>query len=139
MQQRHSCVCTQHEYDTPHKDYTADLSTGFAVTDEDLQRAIDDVEIEEKLPNEPKATAVAKSGLKRRENTSSDTNDKSTQASLKALEMLGRGSLSEKSALAAMGTHQDAYSVAPDIRLKALELVEQDKLSERGLTAILGV
>ncbi|MDB2466998.1 hypothetical protein N9X08_10215, partial [Planktomarina temperata] len=99
----------------------------------------DDVEIEEKLPNEPKATAVAKSGLKRRENTSSDTNDKSTQASLKALEMLGRGSLSEKSALAAMGTHQDAYSVAPDIRLKALELVEQDKLSERGLTAILGV
>ncbi|MDB9855957.1 hypothetical protein OAC47_01185 [Planktomarina temperata] len=35
--------------------------------------------------------------------------------------------------------HQDAYSVAPDIRLKALELVEQDKLSERGLTAILGV
>ena len=53
--------------------------------------------------------------------------------------MLGRGSLSEKSALAAMGTHQDAYSVAPDIRLKALELVEQDKLSERGLTAILGV
>ena len=97
------------------------------------------MEIEEKLPNEPKATAVAKSGLKRRENTSSDTNDKSTQASLKALEMLGRGSLSEKSALAAMGTHQDAYSVAPDIRLKALELVEQDKLSERGITAILGV
>ena len=53
--------------------------------------------------------------------------------------MLSNGALSEKSALAAIGTHQDAYSVAPDIRLKALELVEQDKLSERGLIAILGV
>jgi hypothetical protein len=77
--------------------------------------------------------------LKRRENTSSDTNDKSTQASLKALEMLSRGALSEKSALAAMGTHQDAYSVGPDVRIKALELVEEGKLSERGLIEVLGV
>ena len=53
--------------------------------------------------------------------------------------MLSTGSLSEKSALAAIGTHQDAYSVGPDVRLKALELVEQGKLSERGLIAILGV
>ena len=101
MQQRHSCVCTQHEYDTTHKDYTADLSNGFAVTDEDLQRAIDDTEIEEKLPNEPKTTAVAKSGSKRSEATSDEENVKNAQASLKALEMLSRGSLSEKSALAA--------------------------------------
>ncbi len=104
-----------------------------------MQRAIVDAEIEEKLPNEPKATAVAKSGLKRSENTSSDTNDKNTQASLKALEMLSSGALSEKSALAAIGTHQNAYSVAPDVRIKALELVEEGKLSERGLIAILGV
>ena len=76
---------------------------------------------------------------KRSENTSSDTNDKNTQASLKALEMLSRGSLSEKSALAAIGTHQDAYSVAPDVRIKALELVEEGKLSERGLIEVLGV
>jgi hypothetical protein len=132
-------MLTGKRYDTPHKDYTADLANGFAVTDEDLQRAIDDVEIEEKLPNEPKATAVAKSGLKSSVNTSSDTNDKNTQASLKALEMLGMGSLSEKSALAAIGTHQGSYSVAPDVRIKALELVEEGKLSERGLIAILGV
>ena len=58
---------------------------------------------------------------------------------LKALELLGRGALSEKSALAAIGTHGDAYSVALDIRIKALELVEEGKLSERGLIAILGV
>jgi len=50
-----------------------------------------------------------------------------------------KGLLTERAALAVIGTHQDAYSVAPDIRLKALELVEQDKLSERGLTAILGI
>ena len=81
---------------------------------------------------------MAKSGSKRSEATSDEKNVKNAQASLKALEMLSRGSLSERSALAVMGTHQDAYSVAPDIRLKALELVEQDKLSERGLTAILG-
>jgi len=132
-------MLTGKRYDTPHKDYTADLSKGFAVTDEDLQRAIDDAEIEEKLPNEPKATAVAKAGSKRSVNVSSDTNDKNTQASLKALEMLGRGTLSEKSALAAIGTHQAAYSVAPDVRIWALELVEEGKLSERGLIEVLGV
>jgi hypothetical protein len=132
-------MLTGKRYDTPHKDYTADLSNGFAVTDEDLQRAIDDAEIEESLPQEPKADAVATTGSSRGTHASSDTTDKNTQASLKALEMLSRGTLSEKSALAAIGTHQDAYSVAPDVRLKALELVEEGKLSERGLIAILGV
>ena len=132
-------MLTGKRYETPHKDYTADLSNGFAVTDEDLQRAIDDVEIEEKLPNEPKATAAAKAGSKRSVNASDEENDKNTQASLKALEMLGRGALSEKSALAAMRTREDTYSVGPDLRIKALELVEQGKLSERGLIAILGV
>ena len=82
---------------------------------------------------------MAKSGSKRSEPTSDEENVKNAQASLKALEMLSRGSLSEKSALGVIGTDQDAYSVAPDVRIKALELVEQDKLSERGLTAILGV
>ena len=53
--------------------------------------------------------------------------------------MLSNGALSEKSALAAIGTHQVAYSVAPDIRIKALELVEEGKLSERGLIEVLGV
>jgi hypothetical protein len=132
-------MLTGKRYDTPHNDYTADLSNGFAVTDEDLQRAIDDAEIEESLPQEPKVTAVAKSGSKRSEATSDEENVKNAQASLKALEMLSRGSLSEKSALAAIGTYQDAYSVGPDVRIKALELVEQGKLSERGLIAILGV
>jgi hypothetical protein len=132
-------MLTGKRYDTPHKDYTTDLANGFAVTDEDLQRAIDDAEIEESLPQEPKATAVAKGGSKRSETTSDEENDKNTQASLKALEMLGRGSLSEKSALAAIGTHRDADSLVPDVRLKALELVEEGKLSERGLITILGV
>ena len=132
-------MLTGKRYDTPHKNYTANLSNGFAVTDEDLQRAIDDAEIEEKLPHEPKATAVAKVGSKRSETTSDDQNHKNTQASLKALEMLGRGSLSERSALAVIGIHQDAYSVAPDARIKALELVEEGKLSERGLIEVLGV
>ena len=132
-------MLTGKRYDTPYKDYPADLPNGFAVTDEDLQRAIVDAEIEESLPQEPKVTAVAKSGLKPSVNTSGDTNDKNTQASLKALEMLSSGALSEKSALAAIGTHQDAYSVAPDIRIKALELVEEGKLSERGLIEVLGV
>ena len=38
-----------------------------------------------------------------------------------------------------IGTHQDAYSVAPDVRIRALELVEEGKLSERGLIEVLGV
>ena len=49
------------------------------------------------------------------------------------------GSLTERAALAVIGTHQDAYSVAPDVRIKALELVEEGKLSERGLIEVLGV
>ena len=83
--------------------------------------------------------ARATIGSKRSVNASSDTNDKNSQVSLKALEMLSRGSLSEKSALAVIGTHQDTYSVVPDVRLKALELVEEGKLSERGLIAVLNV
>ena len=74
---------------------------------------------------------MAKVGSKRSETTSDDQNHKNTQASLKALEMLGRGSLSERSALAVIGIHQDAYSVAPDARINALELVEEGKLSEK--------
>ena len=58
---------------------------------------------------------------------------------LKALEMLDKGLLTEKATLAVIGTHEDSYSVAPDVRIKVLELVENGKLSERGLVAILGV
>ena len=56
------------------------------------------------LPNwgQPKVTAVAKSGSKP-SGKSEQENDKNTQASLKALEMLSSGALSEKSALAAIG------------------------------------
>ena len=66
--------------------------------------------------------------------------DKKTEASLKALDMLEKGLLTEKAVLAVIGTHEESYySLRRDVRIKALELVEQDKLSERGLIAILGV
>jgi hypothetical protein len=38
-----------------------------------------------------------------------------------------------------IGTHEESYTVAPNVRIKALELVEAKKLSERGLVAILEV
>ena len=53
--------------------------------------------------------------------------------------MLDKGLLTEKATLAVIGTHEEAYSVPPDVRIKALELVQAEKLSERGLVAILGV
>ena len=54
--------------------------------------------------------------------------------------MLDKGLLTERAALAVIGTHEERSTVLRrDVRIKALELVEQDKLSERGLTAILGV
>ena len=53
--------------------------------------------------------------------------------------MLDKGLLTERAVLAVIGTHEESYTVAPNVRIKALELVEQDKLSERGLIAILGV
>ena len=95
--------------------------------------------LKKSFPTNQKQQLWPRLASKRSVNASSDTNDKNTQASLKALEMLRTGSLSEKSALAVIGTHQDAYSVAPDVRIKALELVEEGKLSERGLIEVLGV
>jgi len=53
--------------------------------------------------------------------------------------MLDKGLLIEKATLAVIGTHEERYTVAPDVRIKALELVEAKKLSERGLVAILGL
>ena len=82
---------------------------------------------------------MAKSGFKRSDATSDEENVKNAQASSEGTGYAQQGALSEKSALAAIGTHQNAYSVAPDVRIKALELVEEGKLSERGLIAILGV
>ena len=46
---------------------------------------------------------------------------------------LGRRS---KATLAVIGTHEESYTVASDVRVKALELIETEKLSERGLVAI---
>jgi hypothetical protein len=67
------------------------------------------------------------------------SSDKNTEASLKALDMLDKGLLTEKATLAVIGTHEESYTVAPNVRIKALELVEHGKLSERGLVAILGL
>ena len=53
--------------------------------------------------------------------------------------MLKKGLLTEKAALAVIGTHEENYTGTPDVQIKALELVEHGKLSERGLVAILGV
>ena len=53
--------------------------------------------------------------------------------------MLNKGLLTEKATLAVIGTHEESYTVASDVRIKALELVEHGKISERGLVAILGV
>ena len=96
--------------------------------------------IEESLPNEPEEQPE-KAITEELQVSSHDQQpiDKTTEASLKALDMLDKGLLTEKATLAVIGTYQDAYSVAPDIRLKALELVEHGKLSERGLVAILGL
>ena len=44
--------------------------------------------------------------------------------------MLDRGLRTERAALAVIGTHEESYSGAPDVRIKALELVENRKLSD---------
>ena len=89
-------------------------------------------ELEEQLEEDTK-------GSERTLSAENQSSDKKTEASLKALDMLDRGLLTERAVLAVIGTHEESYTVAPNVRIKALELVEQDKLSERGLIAILGV
>jgi hypothetical protein len=132
-------MLTGKRYDTPYEEYKAERVQGFSISDDDLHSPVEEV-IEESLPNEPEEQPE-KAITEELQVSSHDQQpiDKKTEASLKALEMLEKGLLTEKAVLAVIGTHEENHSVAPDIRLKALELVEQDKLSERGLTAILGV
>jgi len=132
-------MLTGERYDTPYHEYKAERAQGFSISDDDLHSPIDEV-IEENLPDEPEEqpeeTATDSERASAQENSSID---KKTEASLKALDMLEKGLLTEKAALAVIGTHDENYTVAPDVRIKALELVEIGKLSERGLVAILGV
>jgi ATP phosphoribosyltransferase regulatory subunit HisZ len=132
-------MLTGKRYDTPYEEYKAERVQGFSISDDDLHSPVGEV-IEESLPNEPEEQPE-KAITEELQVSSHDQQpiDKKTEASLKALDMLEKGLLTEKAVLAVIGTHEENHSVAPDIRLKALELVEQDKLPERGLTAILGV
>ena len=126
-------MLTGKRYDTPYDDYKAERVQGFSISEDDLHSPVGDV-IEESLPDEPEEqpeeTATG--------STENQASNKNMEASLKALDMLDKGLLSERAALAVIGTHEESYTVAPDVRIKALELVEKGKLSERGLVAILG-
>ena len=100
---------------------------------------VDEV-IEENLPDEPEEQPEeTTTGSERASAQENSSIDKKTEASLKALDMLNKGLLTEKAALAVIGTHDESYTVTPDVRIKALELVEVQKLSERGLVSILGL
>ena len=132
-------MLTGKRYDTPYEDYKAERVQGFSITDDDLHSPVGDV-IEENLPDEPEEQLEETiTGLETAPSAENQSIDKKTLASLKALDMLEKGLLTEKVALAVIGTHEESYNVAADVRIKALELVEAEKLSERGLVAILGV
>ena len=132
-------MLTGKRYDTPYDEYKAERVQGFSISDEDLHSPVGDV-IEESLPDEPEEQPE-ETITEEPQVSSQDQQpiDKKTEASFKALDMLDKGLLTERAVLAVIGTHEESYTVAPNVRIKALELVEQDKLSERGLIAILGV
>jgi hypothetical protein len=95
---------------------------------------------QKRIPDEPEEQSeeITK-GSEPTHSADKQSSDKKTEASLKALDMLKKGLLTEKAALAVIGTYEENYTGTPDVRIKALELVEAKKLSERGLVAILGV
>ena len=132
-------MLTGKRYDTLYDEYKAERVQGFSILKSDLHSPVGDV-IEESLPDEPEEQPeeITK-GTERTLSAENQSSDKKTEASLKALDMLDKGLLTERAVLAVIGTHEESYTVAPNVRIKALELVEQDKLSERGLIAILGV
>jgi hypothetical protein len=132
-------MLTGKRYDTPYEEYKAEWVQGFSISEDDLHSSVGDV-IEESLPDEPEEQPeeITK-GSEPTPSADNQSSDKKTQASLKALDMLEKGLLTERATLAVIGTHEESYTVAPDVRIKALELVETEKLSERGLVAILGV
>ena len=132
-------MLTGKRYDTPYDEYKAERVQGFSISEDDLHSPVGDV-VEENLPDEPEEPPrETTTGVERASAQENSSIDKKTEASLKALDMLEKGLLTEKAALAVVGTHEEAYSVPPDVRIKSLELVEHGKLSERGLVAILGV
>jgi hypothetical protein len=132
-------MLTGKRYDTLYDEYEAERVQGFSISDDDLHNPIGDV-IEENLPNEPvEQPAEDTTDITQTNSSEIEPSDKKMQASLKALDMLEKELLTEKVALAVIGTHEQSYSVAPDVRIKALELVEAGKLSEWGLVGILGV
>ena len=132
-------MLTGKRYDTPYDDYRAERVQGFSISDDDLHSPVDEV-IEENLPDEPEEQPEeTTTGVERASAQENSSIDKKTEASLKALDMLEKGLLTEKATLAVIGTHEESYTVAPDVRIRALELIEAEKLSERGLVAILGV
>ena len=132
-------MLTGKRYDTPYEEYKAERVQGFSISDEDLHSPVGDV-IEESLPDElEEQPEEITTGVEPVPSVDNQSSDKKTEASLKALDMLDKGLLTERAVLAVIWTHEESYTVAPNVRIKALELVEQDKLSERGLIAILGV
>jgi integrase len=132
-------MLTGKRYDTPYDEYKAERVQGFSISDEDLHSPVGDV-IEESLPDElEEQPEEITTGVEPAPSADNQSSDKNTEASLKALDMLDKGLLTEKATLAVIGTHEESYTVAPNVRIKALELVEHGKLSERGLVAILGL
>ena len=132
-------MLTGKRYDTPYDEYKAERVKGFSISEDDLHSPVGDL-IEESLPDEPEEQPVETiTGSEPTPSVDDKSNDKKMEASLKALDMLGKGLLTERAVLAVIGTHEESYAVAPDVRIRALELVEAKKLSERGLVAILGL
>ena len=132
-------MLTGKRYDTPYEEYKAERVQGFSISEDDLNSPIGDL-IEESLPDEPEEQlGETTTGVERASAQENLSIDKKTEASLKALDMLEKGVLTERAALAVIATHEESYTVAPDVRIKALELVEAGKLSERALVAILGL
>ena len=131
-------MLTGKRYETPYDDNKAERVKSFSISDDDLQSPVGEV-IEKNLPDEPEDQS--KETITEQQQASPQDSkpvDKKTEASLKALDMLEKGLLTEKASLVVIRTNEDSYSVAPEVRIKALELVEHGKLSERGLVAILG-
>jgi hypothetical protein len=96
-------MLTGKRYDTPYDEYKAERVQGFSISDDDLHSPVGDV-IEESLPDElEEQPRRSRRVWNQRPSADNQSSDKNNEASLKALDMLDKGLLTERAALAVIG------------------------------------
>jgi hypothetical protein len=126
-------MLTGKRYDTPYDEYKAERVQGFSISDEDLHSPVGDV-IEESLPDELEEQLEEDTkGSERTLSAENQSSDKKTEASLKALDMLDKGLLTERAVLAVIGHMKKVIQLHLTFASKPLSSLSRINCQNEGL------